>query len=134
MRIRLFGHHLHIPLLILVVTEFAAFAAAMLLAAVLRLGAEPGAIEAELGPLWPRAFVFALAASISFLALGLYSIRERIAAFGVALRVVIASLAAMAVSAMVFYLIPSIEIGRGVLILATLMAIVLSLVIRSAAY
>jgi sugar transferase (PEP-CTERM system associated) len=134
MRIRLFGHYLHLPLLILVLTEFAAFVSAMLVAAVVRFGANLGAIEVQLGPLWPRALVFALAASISFLALGLYSIRERIAAFGVALRIVIASVAAMAVSAMVFYLIPSIEIGRGVLVLATLIAILLALVIRAVAY
>jgi sugar transferase (PEP-CTERM system associated) len=133
MRIRLLGHHVHVPLLILVVVEVVAFAGAMLAAALLRLGTDVTAIEAELGALWPRSIVFALAASVSFLALGLYSIRERIGALGVALRVFIACFAAMAVSAVVFYLVPSIEIGRGVLFLATLIAILLSLFIRTLA-
>lgn len=133
MRIRLFGHHLHLPLLILVTTEFVAFAAALLAAVALRLGSNFDLVQQDQGPLWPRAVVFALSASISFLALGLYSIRERIGVFGVALRIFIACLAAMAISAIVFYLAPSIQIGRGVLFLAALFAMVFTLAIRALA-
>src|SRR5690606_22184792 len=99
----------------LVSIEFLAFGLAMILAVALRLGPDLASIQTDLGPLWTRALVFALAGAVSFLALGLYSIRARIGALGVALRVVIACVATMGAAATIFYLVPSIQIGRGVL-------------------
>lgn len=122
------------PLLVLVFTELAAFSGCMLAAVALRLGGDLAAVERELGALWPRVAVFALACSICFLALGLYSLRQRMNAFGVLLRVIISLLSAAAVVAIAFYVVPSIEIGRGVLAIATALAALLVLVIRSIAF
>jgi sugar transferase (PEP-CTERM system associated) len=134
MRVRLAGHYLPLPLLVLVATELAAFSGCMLVAVALRLGADLEAVAADLGPLWPRVVVFALACSVCFLALGLYSLRQRMNVFGVLLRVCIALLAAAAVVAIVFYIAPSIQIGRGVLAIATALTALLVLAIRSVAF
>ena len=134
MRIRLFGHHLHLPLLLLVLAELLAFIAAFWGAVVLRLGIDFAAIEAVHGPLLPRALIFAVACSVSFLALGLYGIRQRLGVFGVGLRVTIALLASLVVVATISYLAPAMEIGRGVLALATLLAAVLVSCLRALAF
>jgi sugar transferase (PEP-CTERM system associated) len=134
MRIRLFGHHLHLPLVILVAVELLAFCGALLAAVALRLGPDFTSIEAELGPLIPRAVIYGLACSVSFLALGLYALRQRNTALGVGVRVILALLAALVLVATVFYLIPDVEIGRGVLAIATLISGLLILFIRLVAY
>jgi sugar transferase (PEP-CTERM system associated) len=134
MRIRLFGHYPHLPLLVLVVTELLVFCAAMLAAVAVRLGTDFAAIQSELGPLWPRLLGFGGACSLSFLALGLYSIRHRVTVFGVAVRIVVALLAALVVVATIFYLVPSIEIGRGVLAIATLLAALSTFGVRAVAF
>ena len=134
MRIRLFGHHLHLPLLVLVLAELLAFMAAFAGAVVLRLGTDFADIEGRDGALLPRALMFAAACSVSFLALGLYGIRQRLGVLGVGLRIVIALLASLVVVATLSYLVPSLEIGRGVLALATLLAILLVSCLRALAY
>jgi sugar transferase (PEP-CTERM system associated) len=134
MRIRLLGHYLPLPLLMLVFVELVVFSAAMLVAVALRLGGDFGAITDSLGPLWPRVTVYTLTCSLSFLALGLYGIHERIDAFGVALRIIVALLVATAVVVIVFYVVPAIEIGRGVLAIATGLAAVMTFAVRAVAY
>jgi sugar transferase (PEP-CTERM system associated) len=134
LRVRLLGHHLHVPLLLLVAIELAAFAVAMAGAIALRLGADFSAIDSEHGSpaLW--ILVYALTCSVSFLALGLYSIRQRISAVGIGTRVLIALLATLVLMALVSYAAPSVGVGRGVLALATLLAAVLILVLRAIAF
>lgn len=123
MRIRLFGHHLHLPLLVLASAELLASGGAMWLAVLLRLGADGAAFEvAQRGPLWPRILTFAVACSISLLALGLYVTRQRVRAFGVGLRVVVAFALALVLVATMSYLVPELEIGRGVLAISALLA------------
>lgn len=114
----------------MVVSELLAFSLAMLAAVALRLGTDFGAIESELGALWPRVLLFALACSLTFLALGLYSVRQRLGVFGVALRILVALLAAVVLVSTTFYLIPEVQIGRGVLAIASGLAAAFSVVLR----
>jgi sugar transferase (PEP-CTERM system associated) len=132
MRLRLFGHHLRLPLLVLVLAEVLAFSAAMRAAIAIRLGTNSAAIVAEMGPLWPRVLLFAAACFLSFLALGLYGMRQRTTVLDVALRIFIALLAALVLVATIFFLAPGIEIGRGVLAIATLLAALLTILLRLA--
>jgi sugar transferase (PEP-CTERM system associated) len=134
MRIRLLGHYLPLPLLMLVLVELAVFSAAMLIAMAARFGGDFAAISLTLGPLWPRVVIYSLTCSLSFLALGLYGIHERIDAFGVGLRTIVALLAASAAVVIVFYLVPSVGIGRGVLAIATGLSLVMTFAVRAIAY
>lgn len=131
MRIRLFGHFLHLSLIVVVVAEILVFSGAMWGAVALRMGVDFASTRPELGPLWPRIAVFALSCSVSYLALGLYSIRQRVGVFGIALRVIVALMAAQVVVATTFYLLPQIAIGRGVVAIATILAAAGSLLLRS---
>lgn len=134
MRIRLFGHFLQLSLVVVVVAELLTFSGAIWGAVALRMGVDFASTRPELGPLWPRMLVFALSCSVSYLALGLYSIRQRVGVFGIALRVILALLAAQVVVATTFYLLPQIEIGRGVIAIATLLAAAGSLALRSVVF
>jgi sugar transferase (PEP-CTERM system associated) len=106
----------------------------MLAAVALRLGTDFAAIERQVGALLPRVVVFAISCFLAFLAMGLYSIRQRISALGIGIRIVVALLATMVVVATVFFLVPSVEIGRGVLAIAVLIAALSTFLLRFAAY
>jgi sugar transferase (PEP-CTERM system associated) len=130
MRIRLFGHYVHLPVVTLAVAEFLAFGLAVYGAVVLRLGTNHESIVAETGPVWPRALIFGATLSVCFLALGLYTTRQRAGAVGLGLRMVIGALAALAALALVFYAVPEIQVGRGVLAAALLLALAAAVVAR----
>ena len=83
------------------------------------------------GDLWPRAVLFSIVMVVSLLAFGLYSARQRARLFGVALRIVLAVLMAFAVASALFYLIPNLWIGRGVVGLASVWAFLGVFVSRS---
>ncbi|HYM43359.1 MAG TPA: TIGR03013 family XrtA/PEP-CTERM system glycosyltransferase [Steroidobacteraceae bacterium] len=129
MRIRILGQYVHAPLAGLASIEALAFAGAMVVAMALSsvpLGAMPP-IEA----LWPRALVFAAAMATCLFAFGLYSSRQRALAFGIAVRVVAAILTGGAVTAVVFYLFPSLSLGRAAMGLAVALAALALLFTRS---
>jgi len=132
MRVRLFGHYLHVQLLVLASVEFLLFCGSMLGAEALRWGLDIHQL-AERGGAWARLLVFGGVSSISFLALGLYTIRQRVGAFGISLRIVVAMLATLTVVATVFYALPQIDIGRSVLSIACGAAVLLALASRAVA-
>lgn len=134
MRIRLFGHYLHSQLVLLVLTEFLAFCVAMWGAIVARLGPDLAQISEYSGPLWPRVVWYAAACSLAFLSLGLYSIRERLSPIGIALRIVLALSATLILVATISYLLPSMQIGRGILALATAFSAAICMILRALAF
>src|SRR6202048_3427905 len=75
-------------------------------------------LEQELGPLWPRALLFSVIVAICLLAFGLYSSRQRAQLGGIFVRLVAALVVASGALAAVFYLIPSLQLWRGVAALA----------------
>ena len=97
------------------------FFAAMYAAALVRFrGAlNPAVDPAGLDPaLWPRAVLFSTVMVLCLLAFGLYSARQRARLFGIATRLLLAVLMAFAVASALFYLVPALWIGRGVVGLA----------------
>jgi len=91
------------------------------------LAADPGLI----GALWPRALLFSLIMLLCLLAFGLYSARQRARLIGLALRLMLAALMAFVVASALFYMVPNLWIGRGVVALAALGALLGMLVSRS---
>ena len=96
---------------------------ALLLSALLRFHVSMGSIEADVGPLWPRMLLFSAILIMCLFALGLYTPRQRALAFGIAARVVAAVVAGSAVLAFLFYVVPDISIGRGVMSIAAAIAL-----------
>jgi sugar transferase (PEP-CTERM system associated) len=130
MRIRLFGHYMHLPVVSLALAEFVAFGLSIYAAVVLRLGTDHEAIVAETGAIWPRALVFALSMSVCFLALGLYTTRQRAGAVGLGLRMIVASFAATAALSTLLFAVPQIRLGRGILLAALVISLLGAVVAR----
>ena len=84
-----------------------------------------------IGALWPRALLFSLIMLLSLLSFGLYSARQRARLTGLAARLILAVLMAFGVASALFYLVPYLWIGRGVVGLATLSALLGMVVSRS---
>ncbi|HET9388058.1 MAG TPA: TIGR03013 family XrtA/PEP-CTERM system glycosyltransferase, partial [Steroidobacteraceae bacterium] len=76
------------------------------------------------GPIWPRATLFSVSMAGSMLAFGLYSARQRARSLGILIRVAAAVAAGSVVTAIASYAIPDLSIGRAVLLLAALSAVV----------
>jgi len=131
MRIRLFGQYLHASVAALAVVEAAAFFGTLFLAYRIRFETwYPTAVESARDVLWPCAAVFSAAVLLSLLAFGLYSSRQRARTAGMFVRLVAAIGAATIATAAAFYVVPSLWIGRGVLGLASLLALCATLVSR----
>ena len=120
MRTRLFGHYVHLPFAVLTAVEAGWFFVAFIAASMVRLNAD---FDGQIAALWPRGVLFSLILVTSLLALGLYSTRQRARIGGVAARIAIAMVAAVMVIALFFYALPGLSVGRGILIIATLAAL-----------
>ena len=134
MRIRVFGHYVYASMAALALIEALVFFGAVYGAALVRfhgyLGHLVGDERAD-GALWPRALLFSAVMVMSLLAFGLYSARQRARLVGLALRILLAVVMAFAVASALFYLIPNLWIGRGVVGLAALGAFFGMVVSRS---
>ena len=134
MRIRLFGQHLHLSFFALAAAETALFFALLIAAGVLRFGANLTGIDHAQGPLWPRAIVFSFSLVASFFAFGLYSVRQRARSVGIVIRVIAAIVAGVLATTVIFYAIPSLWIGRGVLTIAAVGAAAIVVILRLVFY
>ena len=74
------------------------------------------------GPIWPRALVMAAVTLFSLGSMGLYQLRQRVGFAGVVARVLVAVMVAQVCLALVFYVLPSLFLGRGVMLLAGALA------------
>ncbi len=125
MRVRLFGQYVHISIAALAVVEALIFFGSMMLAYRVRFDTwTPVASLANKNALWFCAAVFGTANLISVLAFGLYSSRQRARTSGVFVRLVAAIGAAGVVTAAVFYTVPDLWLGRGVLALSSFFSLI----------
>ncbi|MFN3712154.1 MAG: TIGR03013 family XrtA/PEP-CTERM system glycosyltransferase [Alcanivoracaceae bacterium] len=132
--VRIFRHHIDSSFLRLTLIEFLLLFAAVILAALLRYQGDLQAISESIGLLWPRALLFAAVHWLGFLALGLYLPNLRDGFTGVVIRLVVSLVAGTVALALLYYLIPTAFLGRGVLALATLISLILVLVCRALFY
>ena len=124
MRIRVLGQYIHGSLAVLASVELAMLAGAMLIANVLWFRAPLPVIEARFGPLWQLMLVFSPAMVVSLFAFGLYSARQRAPVIGIAVRLISAVAAGTAATALGLYALADAGIGRAVLAIAALLALV----------
>jgi len=120
MRIRLFGQYLPFSSTVLALLEGGLFFLVLTGAGLLRFGLDLGAFERWQGPLWPRAMLFSAMMCTSLLAFGLYSARQRARGIGLIARAIAAVSAGVAATAVFFFVVPDLWIGRGVLGLAAI--------------
>lgn len=130
MRIRVLGQFIPLSTAALAVFEFALFYVIMLFAGWVRLRSALPALERVRGPLWPRALLFAVVMTACFLSFGLYSARQRARSAGIFVRVVVADAAGALATAILFYAIPSMWTGRGVLGISAMFSAVALVALR----
>ena len=123
--IRLFKHYIRIPFLLLGITEGLIFYSSVFAGVYLRfMGNLYPSTSAEQEP-WPlelRALVFSVIMFLSLTSMGLYQAQRREGLSNVLLRVIVSYALGTAASAVIFYLIPQLYLGRGVLVLAVVIS------------
>lgn len=75
------------------------------------------AFESAMGPIWPKAVLIAGAYLLALASLGLYQLRQRARFTGVLVRLLMALVVANLALALIFYVAPSVFVGRGVTLL-----------------
>lgn len=129
--IRLFNHYIKRAFLVLAFCEAAILLFSPWLAAFIRFTGDHQLIQEELGLLWPKIMVYAVVVAMTLIAAGLYRRRQRYGLLGIFNRLVVAMLAAGPVMAIIFYLVPELYLGRGILILSIIISFLALLFSRS---
>ena len=124
MPVRIFRHHVNLPITLLAAIEALVLFGVPYLAALVRFEANLGTAQQSVGWLAPRSLVFAAVALLCMVAMGLYSARQRAKATGLFVRIGASLMLATTVIALISYLIPQLAIGRGLLGLSTAGAII----------
>jgi sugar transferase (PEP-CTERM system associated) len=110
--IRIFSHYVSKKVLLLLAVE------AWLLAMSIYLGVSvrfPAAGVADpLYPLWPKAAAFVVIMLITMTALGLYQSELRVNLRSILLRLLVAFVIGLGLMSLIYYLVPSLYVGRGV--------------------
>jgi len=120
--IRVFKHYLRVPFLLLAVFEVAVLLASVYVAAYIRFETNTQLIDKSIGPLLPRAVVFTVTMNLAMIAMGLYQARLREGMSGIMLRTAVSFLVGGIGLALLFYIFPSLFIGRGTLALAGILS------------
>jgi len=114
--------HLRVPFLLLAVIEFCVCVVAVYVSVSVRFdGQRIMEIESINSPV-VTSILFGLVMPVTMMAMGLYQSRFRGGILGVFLRSIIGFLCGAAVLALMYYLIPSLYLGRGVFALALVLA------------
>ncbi len=124
MRIRVLGQYIHGSLAVLAAIELCMLCGVMVVATLLRFHVSVAEVESDVGPLWPRMLLFGAVMTVCLFAFGLYSSRQRAPAFGIAVRLGAAVAAGTIVIALCFYLVPFVSLGRDVIVVSALVALV----------
>jgi sugar transferase (PEP-CTERM system associated) len=126
---RIFNHFVPTSILMLLILEAAIFVVSVYLAAWIRFP-EPELYE-TLDPLWPKAANLAVFMIMTLGVFGLYQANLRESLRGIVLRLSAALLVGLAIMSIVFYIVPPLYIGRGVLGMALAIAFAAIVVARA---
>jgi len=128
---RIFNLHVRFPLLLLALTEGASLVLAPRLARWLGSGSLGFVVNLGPEPTLSATVFFASLALLALVAVGLYSPRQRCNAAGVATRVTLAIVWAVAISAVLYYFVPAVGMGRRILLTTAIISIALCLIARA---
>jgi sugar transferase (PEP-CTERM system associated) len=128
--IRIFQHYWQLHLALLAVVESAIFFFAPYASAWLQLQYTVPAKENLLTVIWPRSLLFAGVLFVSMAAMGLYNARQRSRLAGLLTRVAASVLGGALTVAIIFYLVPAVQLDRGTLLLGALLAFAGSVFVR----
>jgi len=133
-KIRLFGTNIPLPFLLLAMVELCLISGCVVLAASLRFDGDLREVYRTLGPLLHRALFYACIMVLSLGAMGLYQIHFREGYLGQLLRVFAGCLLGWGILAVLYYLIPSLYVGRGVASMSLVFSVAIVVFLRPAFY
>ena len=130
--VRLFKQYIPAPFILLALIEFGIYAVAVVLAVEVRFFGNANLVPQSVGTVTPKALLFAVVMLIAAISMGLYkrSFREGIS--GILVRIVISFALAMLMISLVFYIIPDLFMGRGLLGIALALSFVGVVISRTA--
>jgi sugar transferase (PEP-CTERM system associated) len=128
--IRIFQHYWHLHLAVLAVVEAAIFFFAPYAGLLIRLG-EDEVDRQGLPPMAYLGLLFAVVMFVCMAAMGLYNARQRSRLAGLLARVAASVLTGTLILAVIFYLFPDLEIGRGALMLSTAVSFAAVVLVRT---
>lgn len=114
MMVRIFKHYVPTPLLVLAVVEVAVFAASVYASVHMRFHGKDAELIQLLGPIWPRALIFAIVMFGIMTAMGLYEREIKEGDWGYYSRFMASFAIGFVVMTMIFYAFPSLLLGRGI--------------------
>ncbi|MEW5943483.1 MAG: hypothetical protein AB1710_06470 [Pseudomonadota bacterium] len=120
--IRIFSHYIPTKMLLLVLVEAFVLASAVYAGAYIRLYDPAAGIPDPVQPLWLRAAVFSFFTLVIMAGLGLYQIEFKEGLRGMLLRLGAAFALSLGTMSLIFYLVPSFYLGRGVLAITLIIA------------
>ena len=116
MSIRLFTMYMKVPIILLAMIEGSLLLFAPYLSAAIMYQGHAFESVTATGNLFPTAVLFAVIALASLVAVGLYSTRQRVGVAGILVRIIAAVANAAAISALIYYFVPTLRIDRSVLL------------------
>jgi len=126
--VRFFQHYVRLPILLLAVAEWLAFLISPSISALLFPGFggwRPSLVDSA------HAVGFASILLVTMVSMGLYHGRQRATLIGVLGRAAVAMSAAAAAAALVWFLVPSLSLGRGILVGSVLVSFILVAIARA---
>jgi len=120
-----------VPFFLLGLIEAGILFASVFLAAHMRFSGNIFLFHTGLGRLEFHALIFAITMLLSFMAMGLYQARLRDGTGGIVLRVIIAYFFGLVSLSVLFYVIPTLYLGRGIVVLSVVTSCVMIILLRS---
>lgn len=128
--LRIFNHYVHVKFLVLGTLQFVSMMVCVYVAAQLRFMGQSVPLTEEWLVLMPKAALFAWTIQFCLGSMGLYRSQREIRSLPLAVRVVMGFVIGFLVLSIIFYAIPWLYLGRGVLALATLLSFAVVLVLQ----
>ncbi|MFC3104872.1 TIGR03013 family XrtA/PEP-CTERM system glycosyltransferase [Salinisphaera aquimarina] len=132
--LRVFNHYIHVKFLMLGAVQFVFLVFSVYWAALLRFIGQTVPLTDDFLFLLPKAVIFAATIILCLSAMGLYRPQRQNREVPLLVRVVAGFVLAWLTLSIAFYVIPGLYLGRGVLALATLLALIVVLVLQLAFY
>ncbi len=120
--VKIFQSYLKTPFLILLSVEVSVLFVSVYAASYLRFYSETGQFGEIIDDLWMPAAIIAVVTPLSMLATGLYQGQIREGMAGVILRLIISFIAAGVIVALIFFLLPDLVLGRGIVAIAIMLS------------
>jgi sugar transferase (PEP-CTERM system associated) len=120
--IRLFNHYVRLPFLMLGLVEFIVCFLSLYAAVFLRFSGEVSASDTGLASPVVLATLYAAVMTTAMIAMGLYQSQSRVGASSTVLRLALSFVFGGAFLILLFYVFPSLYIGRGVMIVGSIIA------------